>query len=198
MKHESRLDTFRLEAGLAIAQASASHNSPVDLGSPAWEVVTDLTLVKAATVHPASSLRQAEQAMILHGVRMLFVVAEAGTIVGLVTSTDLHGDRQVRLAQEQHLRYDDLGVADVMTGLGMLDAVDFDALKDATVGDLIATLKHFGRNHMLVVQPATHATPRRVRGVISRSQIERQLGALIDVTPIASSFFEIERALHQA
>ena len=198
MKHESRLETFRLDAGLAIAQASASHNSPVDLGSPAWEVVTDLTLVKAATAQPALSLRHAEQMMIFHGVRMLFVVDEAGELIGLVTSTDLHGDRQVRLVQERHARYDDLCVADVMTGLNLLDAVDFDALKDATVGDLVGTLERFGRHHMLVVQAATHATPRRMRGVISRSQVERQLGALIDATPVASTFSEIEQALRPA
>jgi hypothetical protein len=45
------------------------------------------------------------------------------------------------------------------------------------------------------VQAATAETPRRVRGVISRAQIERQLGAPVDVSPIASSFSEIERAL---
>jgi hypothetical protein len=46
-----------------------------------------------------------------------------------------------------------------------------------------------------VVQGATAQTPARVRGVISRAQIERQLGAPIDLTQIASSFSEIERAL---
>jgi hypothetical protein len=34
-----------------------------------------------------------------------------------------------------------------------------------------------------------------VRGVISRSQIERQTGHAIDITPIATTFAEIERAL---
>jgi hypothetical protein len=34
-----------------------------------------------------------------------------------------------------------------------------------------------------------------VRGVISRSQIERQTGLVIDITPIATTFAEIERAL---
>ena len=52
-----------------------------------------------------------------------------------------------------------------------------------------------GRNHLLVVQAATPQTPLRVRGIISRAQIERQLGAPVEVTPIASSFSEIERAL---
>jgi hypothetical protein len=65
----------------------------------------------------------------------------------------------------------------------------------STVGDTIATLRRFGRNHLLVVEAATPGTTQRVRGVISRAQIERQLGTLIDVAPIADSFSEIERAL---
>ena len=77
----------------------------------------------------------------------------------------------------------------------MLDAIDFGRMQSASVGDAVAALKRQGRNHLLVVEAATPQTPRRVRGVISRSQIERQLGSAIDVTPIASSFSEIERAL---
>jgi len=34
-----------------------------------------------------------------------------------------------------------------------------------------------------------------VRGVIPRTQVERQLGTLIDIAPIAGSFSEVERAL---
>jgi hypothetical protein len=57
------------------------------------------------------------------------------------------------------------------------------------VGNLIATLERFGRNHLLVVERAA------ARGVISRSRIERPLGRTIEVTPIANTFAEIERAL---
>ena len=65
----------------------------------------------------------------------------------------------------------------------------------ARVGNLIATLKRVGRNHLLVVQGASASTPQRIRGVVSRAQIERQLGAPIEMTEIASSFSEVERAL---
>jgi CBS-domain-containing membrane protein len=157
--------------------------------------MTDLTTVKAATTHPATTLRQAEQAMIHRGVRMLFVVTEMPLVEGLVTSTDLGGDKQMRVVHERHLHYDELVVADVMTGLGALDAIDYAHLRGATVGNVVATLRRVGRNHLLVVESATAQAPRRVRGVISRSQVERQLGTAIDITPIASSFSEIERAL---
>lgn len=198
MNSRSPLTAFRLDAGIALAHASPSHSSPVDLESPAWEVVTDLTLVKALTTHPSTALRDAEDQMIAGGVRLLFVVGDASVLAGLVTSTDLHGDRQMRAVADRGVHYADLVVADVMTPLDALDAVDFDELRDATVGDLVTTLRHFGRNHMLVVQAATHATPRRMRAVISRSQIERQLGVPIVVTPIARTYAEIEQALHEA
>jgi len=82
-----------------------------------------------------------------------------------------------------------------MTELGWLDAIEFGRMRSATVGNMIATLKRVGRNHLLVVQVATSSTPLRVRGVVSRAQIERQLGTVIDITEIASNFSEVERAL---
>jgi CBS-domain-containing membrane protein len=189
------LPTFRLDEGVSIAQAAPWNQAPVTRDSPALEVMTDLTLTKAATIHPGTTLRQAEQMMIYQGVRMLFVVTDMPSFVGLVTTTDLHGDRQMSLVHERGARYDELTVADVMTPLSLLDAIDHDRIVRAQVGDLIATLRRFGRNHLLVVQAATAGTPRRVRGVVSRAQIERQLGEAITLTPIAEGFSEIERAL---
>jgi hypothetical protein len=195
MNRETALPTFRLEPGTSIAQAQPWLQVPVTLDSPALDVMTDLTQVKAATTHPATGLQQAEQMMIYQGVRMLFVVTDMPSIEGLVAATDVRGDRAMRVVHERNVRHDELCVADVMTSLAALDAIDFDRLRGACVGNLVATLKKHGRNHLLVVQHASAQTPRRVRGVISRSQIERQLGTPIDIAPIANSFSELERAL---
>jgi len=195
MNPDAALPTFRLDRGTTLAQAQPTDNAPVTLASPALAVMTDLTQVKAATTHPRTTLRQAEQAMIYQGVRMLFVVTEMPLIEGLITATDLGGDKQMRVVHERHLHYDELSVADVMTELGALDAIDYAVVRSAAVGNAVATLQRLGRNHLLVVEASTAQTPRRVRGVISRSQVERQLGRPIDITPIANSFSEIERAL---
>ena len=195
MNPDAALPTFRLDRGTTLAQAQPTDNAPVTLASPALAVMTDLTQVKAATTHPRTTLRQAEQAMIYQGVRMLFVVTEMPLIEGLITATDLGGDKQMRVVHERHLHYDELCVADVMTELGALDAIDYAVVRTAAVGNAVATLQRLGRNHLLVVEAATAGTPRRVRGVISRSQVERQLGRRVDITPIANSFSEIERAL---
>lgn len=192
MPRDTSLKTFRLDQGVALAATQQGPADPVTLESPALAVMTDLTAVKAVSTPPATTLVQAEQLMIHQGVRMLFVVSDMPSFEGLVTTTDLHGERQMRLVHERNLHYDELCVADVMTELSRLDAIDFDDMKTATVANLVATLQRFGRNHLLVVQ----RSPRQVRGVISRSQIERQLGAPVVVTPVATSFSEIEQALH--
>jgi hypothetical protein len=195
MSDDDALPSFGLGSGVTLAQAAPWHSAPVTLQSPALQVMTDLTQVKAATTLPSTSLRQAEQMMIYQGVRMLFVVSAMPAIEGLITATDLSSDAQMQIAQARELRYDELCVGDVMTPLAMLDAVDFDRLKTANVGNVVATLKRLGRNHLLVVQAANERTPQRVRGVLSRSQVERQLGQTIVITPIAASFAEIGRAL---
>ncbi len=190
MSPESALSTRRLAPGAALAQAQPWQAPPVTLESPALDVITDLTQMKAATVQPGVSLHEAEQTMIYQGVRMLFVVTEMPALEGLITTTDLRGAKAMAAVHDLGLHWDELTVADVMTGLPMLDAIDFDAMRSARVGNVIATLKQFGRNHLLVVDQGT-----RVRGVVSRSQIERQLGRVIEMAEVASSFAEIEKML---
>ena len=143
MNTDTALPTFRLEPGISMAQAQPQSSTSVRLESPALEVMTDLTQVKAATTHPATSLAQAEQMMIYQGVRMLFVVTDMPSVEGLITTTDLLGDRQMRLVHERNLRYDELCVADVMTEVSVLDAIGYERMLAATVGNVIATLKRF-------------------------------------------------------
>jgi CBS domain-containing protein len=192
MDRNSPLPTSRIKAGTVIAQ---TRDWEVTLDSPALEVLTDLTRVRAATTSPSTTLRQAEQIMINQGVRMLLVVSDMPAIEGLVTTTDLHGDTQMRLVQQRNIRYDELRVADVMTGLAELDAIDYEVMKLATVSNVIATLRRYGRNHLLVIEGPTAETPRRVRGVISRAQIERQLGSPIAVTEVANTFADVVQML---
>jgi len=191
MNREAALSTFHVGAQTALIQAQPWQTHAVSLDSPAYEVMTDLASVKAATIAPDATLVQAEQAMIFLGVRMLFVVEHMPHIEGLLTLTDLRGERPMRLLQQHTKRFDEIRVSDVMTGLSMLEAVDYADLRTATVRNLIATLKRRGRNHLLVAE----GNPANIRGVISKSQIERQLGQTFDVVEVANNFAEIERML---
>lgn len=189
------LTTFRFPEGTCIAQAQPPSGVPVTLESPGRAVMTDLTHVRAATIAPDMPLAQARQTMIHQGVRLLFVVSEMPCVDGLITSTDLEGERPMQVIGRRGVKYEDLIVADVMSPLATLDAIDLEELAHANVAKVVATLKQLGRRHMLVVQKAGSGHGPRVRGVISQTQIERQLGHSIDVMERAGNFAEISASL---
>ena len=202
MNRDAPLATRRLQHTTTIAQAQPPRSDAVTLDSEALSVMTDLTQVKAVTTSPATTLRQAEQMMIYQGVRMLFVVSEMPTLVGLITTTDLYGDRAMRIVQQRNVRYDEISVADVMVGVAALEAIDYEQMKLATVRNVVATLKQHGRNHLLIFESTLKeerfrmVEQQRVRGVVSRAQVERQLGSVIEMVEVAQSFAEIEKALY--
>jgi CBS domain containing-hemolysin-like protein len=190
------LPTFRIPEQTCVPQAVPLDVSRVTPESPALSVMTDLTRVRAATVGPDISLHDAEQTMIHQGVRLLFVVTGFPCVDGLVTFTDLSGERPLRVVQQRGAHFEDLRVADVMTPLPDIDVIDFELLQAATVAHVILTFKAHGRRHLLVVQGASADAAPRIRGVLSLAQLERQLGHVVDATEIARSFAEIQRALN--
>jgi len=174
------LTTFRFAANTCIPQAQPKSAAGVTLASPALDVMTDLAQSRAATIDPATALDKAEQVMIQQGVRSLFVVREFPCVDGLLTAADLLGAKPMRLVNERKIQRHDLSVNDVMTPLTQLDALDYTELKTATVGEVIATFKKVGSaTHLLVVQAASEEGAARIRGVISITQIERQLGRAV-------------------
>ncbi len=189
------LPTFHIPPGACIAQAQPPMGQPVTLQSPARAVMTDLTHVRAATIAPDMGLAQARQTMIHQGVRLLFVVSAMPGVDGLITSKDLEGERPMQLINRRGVRYDELTVADVMTPLSALEAIDLEDLAHATVGHVVATLKQLGRHHLIVLQKAGSGHGPRVRGVISVTQVERQLGHSIELLETAGNFSEIQASL---
>lgn len=194
MTHQA-LATFRIPAGTCIAQAEVAHGPRVTLDSPALEVMTDLTRVRAATASPMVTLAEAEQLMIQQGVRLLFVVSEIPCIDGIVTLYDMHGDKPVRVLQERRVRREQLQVKDVMTPLSELDAVDHRLIESARVGDVVVTLLKLGHPYLVFIEASSAAGPPRVRGLVSQAQVERQLGSALPNIEVASTFAEIQRAL---
>lgn len=172
----------------------AGRTRKVSADSPAIDVMTDLRLVAAATIDPETSLADANQAMILRGVRTLFVVTADRAMIGLISANDLLGERPIKRSAERGIRPTDLTVRDVMTVLASVEAVDIDDVMRSEVGHVVATLKRSGRHHLMVVQRDASGKV-TARGIFSASQIARQLGIPLHSGPIATTFAEIEAAL---
>jgi len=178
-------------ARLCVPDAGATQAS---MESPATLVMTDLTQVAAVVTQPQAGMEAAHETMVQRGVRMLLAVDADGRVAGLLTATDILGEKPLHLVQQMRIRHADILVADVMTPAALLDAFDFKAVQSARVGNVVAQLMRSGRQHALVTQ-ADAAGQTLVRGIFSLSQIARQLGMPLQLPQAASSFAEIEAAL---
>jgi CBS domain-containing protein len=182
-------ETYRLQAPTTSVRVHAH--------SPAIDVMTDLRQVAAVTTRSSATIHDARQVMIGRGVRALFVVDDECTVLGILTATDLLGERPVQIAQQRGLRHDEVLVRLVMTPAERLEAMDLDEVVRARVGDVVASLKLSGRQHALVTESGAGAGGTRiVRGIFSLTQIARQLG----LPPqgehdVARTFAEIEAAI---
>jgi signal-transduction protein with cAMP-binding, CBS, and nucleotidyltransferase domain len=166
----------------------------VNADSPALRVMTDLSQVPSATITADASLEDANQSMLVRGVRSLFVVGSSNDMTGLVTSVDVLGEKPVLVAQKRQSRRSDLRVADVMVPVEQVETLSIEDVKRASVGNIVATLKLDGRAHAIVVGKGEggHQT---VLGIFSASQIARQLGVQIQSQEIARTFAEIEAVI---
>ena len=168
------------------------------LDAPAREVMTDLRRASAVTIGPDASIDEANQTMIAHRVRALFVVDDRRRVSGIITSTDILGEKPLQFMQERNVRHGEVVVRDVMTPSDRLEILDLRDVELARVGDVVATLKVAGRQHALVVETNDEApsVQKSVRGIFSLTQIARQLGIPPQqIHDIARTFAEIQAAI---
>jgi CBS-domain-containing membrane protein len=193
MRDYQPLESISLAARGACALAQPSAN-PVTLDSPALDVMTDLSKVAAVTIDASSPLVTANEYMIARAVRSLFVTASDGHLLGLVTTTDILGERPVRVSHARGVPRNELVVSDVMTPVESIVAMRLEDVRAAKVGHVVASLKQAGRHHELVAETAAGGRT-CIRGIFSASQIARQLGVPLQITELARTFAEIEEAL---
>jgi len=163
----------------------------VTLDDPAFSVLTDLTQVTPATIGPERSIDHANAMMLERRVRLLFVVGADRFIVGVITATDLLGEKPMRFMQSRGVTRPDILVADIMTPFERMDAISMQDVAQMRVGHIVATLKAVGRQHLV----AADEGGRRVRGLFSTSRIAKQLGVELTTSELAKTFAEIEAAL---
>ena len=189
MRHYSALTLEPLAAAAVVCEPQAPGR--VGLDDPAFAVMTDLRDAIAATTTADTPMDRAHAAMIQRGVRLLFVLDASARIVGVITATDLLGEKPMRFMQSHGAAHSDITVGDLLTPASMLEAIPMQDVSQMSVGHIVATLKSVGRQHLMVSEDGGG----RVRGLFSASQVARQLGMEVQTFEVASSFAEVEAAL---
>ena len=188
-----RFQPLRSSAGYA--QPTQTVPEQVSLENPAMQVMTDFKAVTAVIVLSGDPLDEAHRRMLQRGVRLLLVVDQNRHVVGVITAADILGERPMQVTAHRGIRREELLVRDVMTPQTMLEVLELDAIRTSRVGHIVATLKHSGRQHAMVVEQDGQGR-QTVRGLFSATQIARQLGVALPTTgEVARTFSEIEAQL---
>lgn len=194
IKEYSALQVTLLKVGSSFVRPVQTLPERVKLSDPATSVMTDLNKVSVVSVRAMTSMDKANAKMISYGVRMLLVLDDNEQLVGLLTATDVLGEKPMRFLQNMGGIHADITVRDIMTTQRELEVLKMEDVQNAKVGQIVASLKKFGRQHALVAIEGADGR-QLVCGLFSITQIARQLGAQIQSFELARTFAEIEAVI---
>lgn len=180
------LSRDRLSPDVRLQQPASVH---IKRDSPATSIMTDLKHATAYSISAGATISQANQKMILCGVRLLFVTDLEDQLTGLITTTDLFGERPLIYLREHGGDRNSIFVRDIMTPRDTIDAVNYGDVVRACVGDIMETLCQANRQHILVVDNDA------IRGLFSATDIARSVGEDIIINGRADNFAELNNAL---
>jgi CBS-domain-containing membrane protein len=153
--------------------------------------MTDLSKIGVVVMRPDIPMNRANAKMIKYGVRMLLVLDYNEQMAGLLTASDVLGEKPISHLQRMGGTNADILVSDIMTPLGELEVMHIQDVKHARVGNIVATLKQAHRQHTMVISEDANGH-QTVCGLFSITQIARQLGAKVQSFNLDRTFAEIE------
>ncbi len=191
----SPLSSTLLQRGVTFHRATPLYPPRVTAKNPARDVMTDLKKIPAVTIEPTFSVMAANMKMIHSGVRLLLVTNARRHVVGLLTATDVLGEKPMQYMLKAGCSHDEVQVQHIMPPQAELEALNLVDVERSCLGDIVETLRRVGRQHALVVDTGAADRGQCVRGIFSSTQIGRQLGGTLDVYEVAHTFAELEHAL---
>jgi len=190
--HYKSINISEVSANTQLAQTV--HHTVV-LEDPAVSVMTDLNKIRAFTIEASHNLEFGMTKMIACGVRLLFVIDTEDSLVGIITARDLLGEKPILYLQKHGGMRENILIRDLMTPRDQLKTLQLYDVSKARAGDIVETMKAFGRQHILVVNYSEDNHEEYICGLFSTTQISRQLGTSIDILPRANTFAEVGSAI---
>lgn len=164
----------------------------IDLYSSAQEVLTDFHLTQPLMIEQGTGIPAARELMKRSHVRLKLVIDSDEQFKGIISLADLMSVKVMRAREKTGLSLEELTVGDIMTPKSELHAIDSRQVRNASIGDLLYTMKSLGDQHVLVVDTDSCC----ISGIVSSSDIARRLHIPLYISERANSFSEIYQAVH--
>jgi CBS-domain-containing membrane protein len=148
----------------------------VKLTDTAVNVMTDFACEHPITISEGRCIADALEDMIRFGVRALLVMRD-DRVSGLITSYDIQGERPLKFLQSStYTRHDEVQVCHIMTPWDELPLLDWEDVRQARVADVLEVFRASAATHLVVLQMDPEEAW-LVRGLLSRTRLDRQLAA---------------------
>ncbi len=142
---------------------------------PAMSVMTDFTVQPPVLVAPERLIDEALRDMMVAGVRAL-LVSRGEKVIGLITSYDIQGERPLQFLNNSNFtRHDEIQVGHIMTPWERVPTLEWQAVRAARVQDIAERFRAERTTTHIVVLERAEQGGTVVRGLFSRTQLERQL-----------------------
>ena len=139
------------------------------------KVVTDFASEHPVTVTEDCLIDHALLEMKRANVRSMLVV-RGEQISGLVTSYDIQGERPMQVLQKLGFNnHAELEVHHIMSPWDSVPTLELHTVREAQVHQVVEFFRHSSTTHVLIVESAERSGA-VVRGLISRTRVERQVG----------------------
>ncbi len=184
----------RAEGRLSLLHSGMPEVPGVSPNDPAVSVMTDFTKQPIFSIRGDAAIDQALLYMKAVGVRFLFVLDGENRLAGVVTSTDIQGEKPLRYLQSVDCTLascsrEDVLVRHVMIPVEQWEVSDYSDVERARVSHVVESFRVAGRRHLVVTENGM------VRGIFSATRVEQALGIQLDIVRTARSFAEIESVL---
>jgi CBS domain-containing protein len=194
------LPLYPASSPVVLGNAESGLGVLIEPSAPATSVMTDFRFHATLAVPSSRPIDEALSDMKHAGVRALFVTDGQDQVGGFITSYDIQGERPIRFLQstdclQERCARSGILVSDIMTPVHDLKVLHINDVLNATVGDLADTFKITALTHLLVVEEIQNGGGMRVRGLFSRTVLERATGLKIEALCTAQSFGDVEQVL---
>ena len=140
-------------------------------------IFTDFRKHKPHLLDSYQEASEALEVMLAEDVLTKLVIDDHREFVGVISREDL-AEHNLQLKQLALLvKRDELLVRDLMHPRENIRAISYNELRQASVADVVSTMKKSHQEYLLVVDPEAH----HIRGVISAREIGRRLNAPVDI-----------------
>ncbi len=157
----------------------------VHLDDDATEAMIDFRSVKPLIFTKTELMMTAYRTMELSDLHVALILDSDKHLVGLISLEQILGEKPVKMIESRRVERKDVQLSSMMTPLENVVVVDFDKLKHAKVGHVVATLKAIQRYYILVVEHSDDNDAKKVvRGIFLTSYLSRLLGKHITIDPL--------------